>query len=724
MPAKPVEWPVRVGQIPPLASAFRERAIGHPEAPIEVLTGGGGVGKSQLAAALATRAVRDGVDLLVWVDAARPEAVVSAYAQAGVRVAAPEADGRKDPRADALAFLRWLVDTERTWLIVLDDIAEPREVGDWWPPARPGIGRVVATTRRREAALSGGGRVVVPVDVYTPSESAGYLIDRLGAAGAGHLLDASAGALAEVLGHLPLALSHAAAYMINQDLACTSYLQLYGDRRTRLAQALPVDADTESYGRPVVVSLLLAVDAVQAADPPGLALPALRLVAVLDPAGHPDSLWTGAVVPAYLTAHRAEGEDAVTPAVARAALRLLHRYSLVTHDGRGGARAVRIHALTARAVRETMPAEELPATAHAAADALLESWPPPEQSVGDLGTSTRTNTEALIDNTGDQLWLPEGHEILLLTGNALAYAGLYSAAIDYWERMTADAQRVLGPAHHDTISARGNVAVARRRAGHTDEAIAILEEVAADAVRHLGPDNLYTLNAKAKLSAAYEQAGRVRESFVLARKIAYDWVRVAGPDRQETLGAWGNLVGLYRQMGRVHKAVRIGAKVVADMTRVLGPHHPTTLWAQGNLAVSLASAGRLDEAIELDERVVEGLNRALGPDSPETLQSWRNLADDYRQAGRLNEAIALGERATADLTRVLGADHPETLAARDNLAYAYAQIGRPVDAIELSEQVVADAERALGPRHPETVTYRENQAQIRRMARRRRRPRA
>ncbi|WP_329568888.1 hypothetical protein [Kitasatospora sp. NBC_01266] len=82
---QPVSWPVRVGEVPVLASAFQPRHGLHqpsgpgqePAAPTQVLTGGGGVGKSQLAAAQAHAALQSGIELVVWADAAETGQVVS-----------------------------------------------------------------------------------------------------------------------------------------------------------------------------------------------------------------------------------------------------------------------------------------------------------------------------------------------------------------------------------------------------------------------------------------------------------------------------------------------------------------------------------------------------------------------------------------------------------------------------------------------------------------------
>lgn len=235
------------------------------------------------------QALEDGIDLVVWVDASDIEQVISRYAHAAhaVEAAADHLLGRS-AESDAGLFLQWLATTRRPWLIILDDLTDPEAMQAWWPPSSAfGCGRVVATTRRHDAVLSGGGRAVVDIDTYSAQEAEAYLHERLSSAHAAHLMDSQAGVLAGALGYLPLALSHAAAYMVNEDVPCTEYLHRFNDSTARLDDLLPRTADTEGYGRQVAAALLLSLDVAQASEPVGLAVPVMRLAAVLDPAGHP-----------------------------------------------------------------------------------------------------------------------------------------------------------------------------------------------------------------------------------------------------------------------------------------------------------------------------------------------------------------------------------------------------------------------------------------------------
>jgi hypothetical protein len=141
----------------------------------------------------------------------------------------------------------------------------------------------------------------------------------------------------------------------------------------------------------------------------------------------------------------------VTADQTRDTLRVLHCYGLITHDSQACPRSVRIHALTARAARETTP--DPAAVTRTAADALLDLWPANDYTTTDLIEALQTNTTALHTAAGDLLWHPDGHPLLYQAGNSLRRAGLHNPAITHWHTLTDQAERILGAEHPDTIRA-------------------------------------------------------------------------------------------------------------------------------------------------------------------------------------------------------------------------------------------------------------------------------
>jgi hypothetical protein len=246
------------------------------------------------------------------------------------------------------------------------------------------------------------------------------------------------------------------------------------------ASHMPATADADGYGRTVAATLLLALDAADARDLAGLARPAIRLAAVLDPAGHPAALWATGAATEFLMHNRSgqarpagpspspdPGAEPVTSTEARDAILLLHRYSLATFDDQAGPRAMRVHALTARAAREITAAAQAPAIAFAAADALMAIWPDPDHIHPALADALRASALSLASHAGDMLWHPDGHPVLYKTAASLLNAGLHTAAITYCLRAAADAARILGPEHPGTLTAQANLIVSYWQAGRT-----------------------------------------------------------------------------------------------------------------------------------------------------------------------------------------------------------------------------------------------------------------
>jgi hypothetical protein len=733
----------------------------------QVLSGGGGVGKSQLAAFYAREAINRRTDLVVWVNASAPGAVTAAYARAAGRVQARGVTGQAaDVEADAQKFWEWATGTEHSWLVVLDDVTDPSQLNRWCPASNTGTGWVLVTTRHRDADLTGSSRELINVDAYSPVESGAYLSERLIGSKMPHLLDEQAGSLAEELGHLPLALSHAAAYMINQQIGCAAYLELYKDGQGLLDQLMTGDPD--GHSRRISVTLLLALDAADTCDPAGLAWPAITLAAVLDPAGHPESLWANDAVPSYLTSNRtplpgpgqntaglrirfwrrrenpgpipAEKAVSVTGAQARAAFILLNRYGLATYDAESGPRAVRVHALTARATRETAPAGQLARAARAAADALMEVWPEHNNEPG-LSQALRGCTDNLRRHSGKVLWAPDAHPVIFRCGYSVENVGLARQAADYWEDVVAVSSENLGPGHPTTLRARlqfvawrgtavdtqsrvraleallddcrqqlgpndpvtleTRVALARWRgeAGDSKAAVQALEELIAERSQTLGPDDRQTLHTRHELAYWLGYDGKTAQSIQMFEELVPDAQRVLGPDDPEVLQIRADLAFRQGEAGDPVTAMQTFEELVPASVRVHGARHLTTLNYRGNLARWRGDAGDAPGAVQALEQLLGDSEQILGPDHQHVLNTRSDLAHYRGEAGDATGAVRALEELEPEYQRVLTRDHWETHGNRDRLAHWQGMAGDAARAARAYEQLLADRLRVHGPDH-------------------------
>ncbi|MEE4546346.1 tetratricopeptide repeat protein [Streptomyces sp. V4-01] len=682
-----VRWPVAVGDsVPAEPSAFQQRTAVRARvdaarerqgtaALTQVLSGGGGVGKTQLAAAYARQALVDGIELVGWINASDPARIAAAYAEGAAQLLLPGVTG-EDNEADARRFLRWLASAPVSWLIVLDGIEDVNAVGPWWPPTgRGGNGRCLATTRQRGATVTGAGRVAVDMDTYTGQEAEEYLVSRLTDANAAPEAGAPLGELAAALGRLPLALSHAAAYVINQGISCARYLELLTDERKALADVLPPTADTERYGREVAAALLLSVRAAAMTAPVGLAIPAMTLAAMFDPAGHPDSVWRGGMCAEYLRLWRDErlrkdrpgsSGEPVDADTAWAAMRVLHNYSLIDHDPSAGPRAVRVHALTGRATRENVvDGREL--LTLAAGAALMELWPDDLHDQRALTSALIDNAEALAANSGDALWQSGAYALLYRAGMSQVRLGTPEDALAFWRRTAEQSARRLGPGHASVVSARTSLLAALINAGRFDEGIEEAQSV-LETLRAADGDRLEeSLAVSHSLAALLQHAGRLAEAITLQTEVVADARRALGSDDLLTLNAVNSLGHFLYIAEQPDRALEMAEQVIAACPRPTGNAQTLVLSARNNRAVVLSTGGRIGEAIEELTDIVARRTELLGHEHAETLVSRRNLAMCHGFDGRLHQA----ERELVQVIRLqkkhLGPQHPDTTASRQRL---------------------------------------------------------
>ncbi|MFC6094694.1 FxSxx-COOH system tetratricopeptide repeat protein [Saccharothrix lopnurensis] len=725
-----VAWPVRVG-VPPspadhhqarrayallvdgLASGRAVVVVGAPQRAGVVVSGMGGVGKSQLAARHAWSVWADPVvDVAVWVSVLSRDAIVTAYADAATRVLVQQDPQIADrpPEQAAARFREWLASTSRRWLIVLDDVQDPAHLRGLDPPPSAG-GQVVVTSRRRDTAAGRGGHRVIELDVFTRDEAVTYLAQSLAGTTDGGDQDRLAD-LAEELGWLPLALSQVSAYLGDQPLlTITAYRLMLADRRRTLAELTPPEHALPEHQRTIAATWSLSIDRADHLDDPsqprgaGLARPLLEVAALLDPNGIPLDLFTAQPVLDYLTtlARRRVYHDDVHDGLTR-----LHRFNLITLTPDRPARAVAVHALVQRAVRDALSPDHLHTLAHTTADTLLAIWPDVDTVHPDLGQALRSNTTTLHTHTTPALLTPALHDVLERAGKSLGGSGQVHAAITYWHNLYGHINSQLGPDHPDTLNTRSKLAYWRGEAGDQAGAVAGVEALLADRLRVLGPDHPDTLNTRGKLAYWRGAAGDPGNAVAGFKALLTDHLRVMGPDHPDTLDTRSKLASWRGSAGDQAGAVAGFEALLADRLRVLGPDHPDTLNTRGSLAYTRGEADDPGSAVAELEALLSDRLRVLGPDHPDSLHTRIDLAYWRVEAGDPGSAVAELEALLADRLRVLGPDHPDTLITRGILAHSRGEAGDPVGAVAGFKALLPDHLRVMGPDHPVTLSTRAN----------------
>ena len=711
-----VQKPVIFGARPDVAAFYIERgererlcdlAI-EGQQPRIALTGMRGCGKSQLASDLAQWCEKQEWGLVAWINAASRESTKSDLVELAQRLPIDLSD---KPNQDQLInrcldYFKSANATDR--LIIFDNV---KDIDDLIKLVPRGDGLRVVVTTTNDCGWKNQSWDSIKIGVFSREDSIKYLL---------RITDSedleAAGAVAQKLGDLPLAIAQAGATACAEDWTLKKYLV----RLKRYSSSIvikPVRGD--SYTEDVSKALLMAVDAALdklGGDEREVARRQLGGLAVLAQSGVP-TRW---IDPSSTDAYSSDLEENVPDIAdenAHSALTALVKMSVVQQSA--DKTITMLHRLQAQVLREKWCEEKTAAYAEAF-DAAVEilGRTKYEQLPSDDTYAQRREASDLITQLSAiaiqdySRLLFEREQVRSYLNRAFEYAddlGLVYEAVEL-EVAVAVVEDVLGPDHPGTLTVRGNLAIAYESVGRFGEAIDAWEELLLDCQRVLGADHPDTLGVRNNLALAYLSVGRFGEAIELFEQVLAERKRLLGADHPDTLGVRNNLAIAYKYVGRFGEAIELFEQVLAERKRLLGADHPDTLGVRNNLAIAYKYVGRFGEAIELFEQVLAERVRVLGADNPDTLKTRNNLASVYYSVDRFGEAIDAWEELLLDCQRVLGADHPVTLDVRNNLAIAYESVGRFGEAIELFEQVLAERERLLGADNPDTLKTRNSLA--------------
>jgi tetratricopeptide (TPR) repeat protein len=668
------------------------------------LLGTAGVGKTAMALEYAHRFMND-YDLVCWIPCGPSAEIDLRLAELtpfledrfGVRV---PTEATVELRAKTVLDALGDGESVPRWLLIYDNAEDIEAVKAYLP--RSG-GRVLITSQNQN--WEDNGVRSMRVRLFAREESLAHLLREVP-----HLKREEAGALADALGDLPVAIIGVAAYLRDTGYPVSRYLSDLDRQRPNIP-----DVGVLSVYPPEVARAWDApLELLRGRSPASARL--LELCSVMAPEVSLDLVYSRMMAEVLERYDPALAEPLLMGPVVREASKL----NLLTHDS--ATRQIIVHRVIQTVVRSQMSPADIMA-ARADVQRILLAARPRQEDVDDPGTWSRY---ALLwpHLEPAQVVSSDNDRVRQLIVDRVRYLSVFSdferglteaaAAAARWEQMRA---QISDPAVDQTLLTlllqlkfnSGNILLALSRFNESREMHA---EVHAEQSRILGPDHPHTLMTAGSLAADLRALGLYRDALALDQATRPAWVDRYGDDHLLSLRATTNLAVSFRLSGDVRAALQLDRDTLQRLQVVFrgGNLHPLLLSSARNLARDHLECGEYRVAMEEARYAYRISADLLGADSAAALDSQILLGIALRSAGLPAEAETQFQEALGRLSARFGDSGSATLAGRLSYAVNLWSLDRFAEAEDEIRRVLAVYESSLGQSHPHTSVCRVNLA--------------
>ncbi|KAH7130945.1 hypothetical protein EDB81DRAFT_129655 [Dactylonectria macrodidyma] len=677
------------------------------------LTGLGGVGKSQIAIEYAHRTrINEPQTSIFWVDADDVIRFVKGYREIAELMRIP---GRDDPKLDILDLVRrWLCDENNgRWLMVLDNADDIQTFYATTPddptatplekfiPRSPN-GSILLTSRNETVArnLVENKTRIIEVEPMTKPDAL-RLFEAMVATDLFLETDAKERKeLVEALEGIPLAISHASAYIDAQRITLADYLELFRETEDNQVLLLSNEDIKNSRRDPssqhtVITTWQISFKKIQDTKPE-----ATNLLALM-------SMFHGQEIPRDLVTHHM-GKVASINALAT----LMHFSLIKEHQRQDRQKKVSydMHGLVQLSTRNWLQQHhELGRWRKESLSVMAKAFPSGHYTTWKDCEDLLPHAKAVVNYAPDQQDRDELLQRAKVANNAgryLCLRGQFSAA-ESMSQVARDArEEVLGEEDRETLESTNNLALAQRGLALYDKAMGSLRHILEMTQKMPGQENAVIWSSINIMATLLQDKGKYAEAEDMYQRALEGRQEFLGEEHVDTLESMDYLGLTLRLQKKTEKAEEMHRKALAGRQKTLGKDHKDTLSSLNNLSLALWRQGKHEDAESLLQRALDGRTMVLGEDHPDTLTTVDNVGLIQQSQHHYEEAEAAHRKALAGRKTVLGEKHPVTLTSAHNLAMVLRRQSKYGEAEAIFRQVLQGEVDTLGEEHPEVkITF-------------------
>lgn len=688
---------------------------------IVVLLGMGGQGKSRLAYDYGGRQMskEDNPKLVVWLDARTKKTLTR-----NLEDIADRWSSRNRRLTDTESRIKFVKDilAEREWLLILDNYDQPQHFVDICTFIPPGHGSVLITSRHTDTGTLGK---TIKLSGMDEGEGLELLRRRTDQSLDDTTHRVEAVKILQILGHLPLAVDQAGAYIRQQMLPLRQFVKLYDSQKATVLNQRYIywdykkrldDEEGEATPLGVLTTFELSIQQVSGTrTTQAMVEHLLTIAAFLGYVEVSENLFREYALrarptPGWLECFITDSEWD-TFAYRGVVLELLRLSLAQGRISSTGDFCLSLHPMIKDWLQLRITQAERCAYVMETRDILANfiSMDVQDRSLEEARGLLEHLDACMNSQKKNQIvssCLGTGH----LRSHAITFStfymshGRYREAEEGFQAVLDHDIQIYGKNHAYTLQAVKRLADAFVNGGKYHEAHNLLSTTIGENNHNADIEKLHLLSGLAAVFAKLDRPADAETYYETA--LHGHVIRKENGVSHEVYQTYERLAEVKRYLGKHCEAEGLYLAARSGYEEQCTYHQDTTrdiLRTVGGLADLHRTHGRYKEAESAYREAWQGYKRLLGPDHPSTTFMLTNLGIACRNQEKYTEAETYLEESVKAFQKNLGSDHPDTLRALMNLSICIDRQGHYKAAEVNYGRVLLERERKLGLHHPYTL---------------------
>lgn len=651
----------------------------------QILSGLGGIGKTQLALEFAFRYQQE-YSFILWLRTETRSSLISDITAIPNLFPSKESEPETDELQErtVISFFRaWLAE-HNDWLLILDNVDDLQIIHALLPTK--GKGHVLVTARI-QAVGNAGNRI--EIEKMNQEEGILLLLRRARKIGLDASLDQisekdreDAQAIMEALEGLPLALDQAGAFMEETQSSLLEYRELLAISKEKVL--LRRGTTSSDHPESVAVTFSLSFQRVEQENPGAADL--LRLFAFLSPDAIPEELIKEGTHKLNFKLKNVASD----PLALNEAITVLLKYSLIRRNP--NTQTLTIHRLVQVTIRSMMDEDIQLQWTKQTICAVYEAFPKDLDTLEkrELRQSLFPQLQAcftLIERAN--LNFPEAVSLISKAKAFLIGQQRYAESLLYCQRLLMMQEQLSGSESVEVATTLNSMAISYRGLNQYELAESCYQRAIAIQQKLLGPKDSETLKSLNNLGFLYYKQKNYEKAEQITKEVLSIREQIIGPEELSTATSLNNLGLIYTAQGNFKEAEELYNSALAIRLKLSEPSSGSPAITLSNLGRLYIKQGKYDQAVIFFQRAITIREQRFQGKTVNISNNLLDLANCYKAQSLYKKAEPLIERALSIRENYTGLQPSKMIEVLESYIDLLEKTGRKKD-VKVLEKRLAD----------------------------------